>query len=512
MTTFIFSKKGDETVIVEANLAPLLVVPGSPQIRKITNIELQPAAPATRPPLAGSVISGISADCKIQLSGGIDGIDYGMKMLVTTDIDVIPITIAVSVVEQPWIPYVAQNPDAFQDLVGEVQAGNSEVATAVFMFPPEMDARGGNITWELLNDQGEIYASGNAYDYEIVQNGLQTRVLGHCIIHVPTDIPPTLLDQRYELRYTLELPPISDEPAAQRTFYSFEYIQVVGLNTVPLGVQPSVELKGGPATMELVTARLYDNVTLQIEQEGTILAGPFNVVDPVRVADGFYWSAVTDTEAFPVSLVPYNLVWKYWDSANPAKVFQEYADFWVINPSIASAIRDVQAKIWKAHNTLYGTPDLFFPDSVVLTWLRRGMDMFNGYMGVFTSFTMTNAKGSIREYWLLCAEVAALESQYLAEGNKSFNFGGQAISLDVDQSQYYDNLASKIKGQLDNELKPFKVNLVTKGNTCGDGSADPSKLRAGAIGAVGITISAASSWGRFLPAYPANIGRAMKGG
>jgi hypothetical protein len=338
-------------------------------------------------------------------------------------------------------------------------------------------------------------------------------VRGHCIIHVPSDIPPTLIDQRYEIRYTLELPTVYvDGIEQQRLFYSFEYVSVVGLNTVPLGTQPVVEIIGGPATLELVTDRLYDNVTVELSVDGNVIAGPVPVDQPVRVANGFYWSAVLDTNNMRVSLEPYHMVWRFWDSANPAKVYQEYSDFFVINPSIASAIRDVQAKIWKAHNTLYGAPDLFFPESVVMTWLRRGMDMFNGYMGLFTSFTMTNAKGSIREYWLLCAEVAALESQYLAEGNKAFNFGGQAISLDVDQTQYYDNLASKIKGQLDNELKPFKNNLIQKGNTSGDGSADPSKLRAGAIGAVGITISPASSWGRFLPAYPAPIRRGMRGG
>ncbi|MEK9322795.1 hypothetical protein, partial [Escherichia coli] len=62
------------------------------------------------------------------------------------------------------------------------------------------------------------------------------------------------------------------------------------------------------------------------------------------------------------------------------------------------------------------------------------MDAFNGAYGQFTSFTMTNARGPIREYWLLYAELAAIQSQYLAEGEKAFNYQGAAISLEVDRT------------------------------------------------------------------------------
>ncbi|MGT3783776.1 hypothetical protein ACVTE8_14540, partial [Staphylococcus aureus] len=112
------------------------------------------------------------------------------------------------------------------------------------------------------------------------------------------------------------------------------------------------------------------------------------------------------------------MIWKYWANNNAAMVYQESADLWIINPSIMTAVGDVKAKIAKARATLYGSPDLLFPTPTILTWLRRGMDAFNGAYGQFTSFTMTNARGPIREYWLLYAELAAIQSQYLAEGEK----------------------------------------------------------------------------------------------
>jgi len=134
----------------------------------------------------------------------------------------------------------------------------------------------------------------------------------------------------------------------------------------------------------------------------------------------------------------------------------------------------------------------------VMTWLRRGADEFNGAYGQFSSFTMTNALGVVREYWLLCAEKYALQAQYLAEGMKAFNFQGAAISLDVDRTGFLETMIGNIQTQLDNELKLVKQNLIIKGNTTGDGSvgANAGALQIGAIGAVGLTITAANMWGR----------------
>jgi hypothetical protein len=150
----------------------------------------------------------------------------------------------------------------------------------------------------------------------------------------------------------------------------------------------------------------------------------------------------------------------------------------------------------KARTTLYGRPDLLYPVPTCLTWLRRGADAFNIAYGQFTNFTFTNALGGIREFWLLEAELAAIQAQYLAEGEKAFSYQGAQISLEVDRTSYLDTAANAIQSRLDNELKSIKTNLIIKGNTSGDGSADPSALRAGAIGAVGITITPANMWGR----------------
>lgn len=500
---FVYFKDTVQDTVVLADITSLLNAGET-----ISTIVAGTLSPQSTPALTAMITSGISPQVLIALSGGVNNTSYGFKLTVTTNARVFLVSCVVTAADKEFVPYTTQNPDAYQDLVDEVEAGKAAIGTAIFSFPPTIDPRGGFVTWELLASDGTVYAAGNAYEYNVQSNGLSNTVIGKAVISIPSTVPPSLDGQRYQLRYTLELPQsigVSPDPTTglqgQNTFFQFEGIRVVGLNTVPLGTQPSVELKGVPATVSIVVDRPYDNVTVELWSGGTQLSPPSQITDFERTADGWYYAGVIDTSQMEVSLVPYQMVWKYWASTNAAMVYQESADFWVINPSIMSAISDVKAKVSKARTTLYGAPDLIYSTPTILTWLRRGADQFNGAYGQFTSFTFTNALGVIREYWLMCAELSALESQYLAEGEKAFNFQGAAITLDVDRTQYLDNAASKIQSKLDNELKSIKVNLIIKGNTGGDGSADPSRLRAGAIGAVGITITPASMWGRYGPGY-----------
>lgn len=251
---------------------------------------------------------------------------------------------------------------------------------------------------------------------------------------------------------------------------------------------------GDTATLSLVTEQLYKEYAIELYAGNNLLAS-MTVPNPDRVSSGYFVAGSFDTSALTPSIVPYSVMWKF--SNSPNQVFRESAALWIINPSIAQAIEDVKSKINKARQTLFGTPDSQYPSTEVMKWLRRGMDAFNNAYGVFTSFTMTNALGGVREFWLLCAEKAALEAQYGMEGEKSFNFSGAAISLDVDRTQYLDAMIGKIQTDLDAQLKPFKQNLIIKGNTAGDGSGPNGDgnfgaLQPSAMGSVAIAITPAS--------------------
>lgn len=472
MKTWVFETTGDQVV-------QRIALDGPPTLGAVT--------PTTVPPLTLS-LQADPADPQyylVTIAGGVPGIDYAAVINMGTGNGLIACSVKDAV--QSVVPYSVVNPSAFNDLVGALDAGQSAVGTGVFSFGPTVDAAGGTVSWDLVDQHGKVWAAGLAYDYAVQSNGWSTTVVAHALVTAPSDIPTVLDGQAYQLRWSLELPD-------GQKFYTFENLQITADRTVPLGAASAVELMGDQAVLQLVTSDLHESVRLEIYDDNTqvgsaVVAAPGLPTRPVRTADGWLYEAHVDTTSMSMSyLKPWSVIWKYGAG------YSERADLWVVGPTVSQAMEDMKAKINKARTTLYGAPDLLFPYSTILTWLRRAADYFNTSYGVLTAITFVNPSGPIREYWLMIAEMFAIEAQFLAEGEKAFDFQGAAISLSVDKTQYLDAMASKIQGRLDNELKPFKQNLVYRGNEKGDGSGDPSKLQRGAMGSVGISISPATPW------------------
>jgi len=481
MNLFVFTKTAADIV---NQLSPQLN-PGE----TITSITPAAATPVTANSPSLSISSGTAVPIQFTVTGGDTGVTYGFPLTIVTSLRTFVVTIAVNVLSDTFDPYPSADPNSYQDLVGNIQAGKTALSRTAIVFPPTFDASGAYVTWDILDEEGTIYASGNAFDLVIKNNGIANTVIARSLINIPADIPPSP-DAPYQLRYTLKV--------AGQNFYQSEAIQVTGLVDIQVGTVDQIEMQGDPAQLSLVTSVLYQNYVMELRKDGDLIASLAITQDPERVQQGYWVGASMDTTAMVPTWEPYQVVWKFWN--NPNQIFREASSLWIVTDSMINAIEDVKSKVNKARQTLYGTPDSQFPSTEISKWLRRGMDLFNGWQGQFTSFTMTKAKGVVREYWLLCAEKSALEAQYLMEGEKAFNFAGANISLDVDRTSYLDNMASKIQSQLDNDLKPIKVNLIVKGNTSGDGSGPNgdgnfSALQRGAMGSVHLTLTTASLYG-----------------
>lgn len=482
---YVFSKVGN------ASLATSVTVDLQPG-ETITNVVLGYTTPVDNSNFAVASSSQTANPILLTLTGGTENMTYGTPLTVTTNQRVMLTTLAVTCTSSLYDPYKNEDPSSFQDLVGQLVVGKSAVGLSVFQFASDFDPLGGYVLWDVLDSNGVVYASGNAFDYKVSATGVANIVRARCIISVPSNMEPSL-DNDYQLRYTLRV--------GNGVAYNYENIQIIGLVDTQIGTTDSVELQGDKATLSLVTQELYKNYALEIYRSNK-LAGSMALGSPDRVASGYFSAGTFDTSGLPVSLVPYDVVWKFWNYEG--QVFRETSAMWIINPSIARAIDDVKSKVNKARHTLFGTPDSQYTSLEVLKWLRRGMDMFNAAYGVLTGFTMTNALGGVREFWLMCAEKAALEAQYGLEVEKSFNFSGAAISLDVDRTGQLESMISRIQGILDSELKPFKQNLIIKGATGGDGSGnngdgDFSTVGRSSLGAVGITITPASIYNGLMP-------------
>lgn len=481
---YVFSKVGSASLTTS--------IPVDLQVGEgVTSVVVGTTTPVDNSNFAINVPPGTTNPINLTLTGGIENMTYGTPITVTTNQRVLVFTVATTCTSALYDPYKNEEPNSFQDLVGSVVAGKSALANSVFTFSPDFDPTGGFVVWDILDNQGVVYASGNAYEYRVMSTGVANTVLARCVISVPSDLDASL--SPYQLRYTLRVGP--------GVAYNYESLTVTSLVEMQVGTTDSAELVGDKATLSLVTEQLFKNYVMELYASNTKLAS-LTIGNPDRVAGGYFVAGTFDTSDLVVTLAPYDVVWKYWNYEG--QIFRETAALWIINPSIARAIDDVKSKINKARQTLFGTPDSQYSSLEVLKWLRRGMDMFNAAYGVLTAFTMTNAKGGVREFWLLCAEKAALEAQYGLEAEKSFNFSGAAISLDVDRTALIESMISRIQGILDSELKPFKQNLIIKGQTSGDGSGangdgDFSGASASATGAVGITITPASIYNGLLP-------------
>lgn len=487
---YIFSKGCAEISAFKCDVSSVL--------QSIDRVELLSVYPTTQVPLNVSQY-GILDCLTFKAEGGQQGIAYNVRFQLINKEERKTVSCVVVVSDEDFTPINNSAPDSFMDLVGVMRAGESTVSTVVFNLNAGTEVNQGYVTWELLNNEAEILSSGNAFSYEYVNNGMANIVTAQCVIVCPSYLEPTSQEKRYQLRYTLHL---------KEDYYQYETLSIQSTATVPIGSSDMVEMHGNKSKLSIVLPELFDDVRVCIYYNNAKITSEKVMKDPIRISTGWLYTACLDTSQFAVDLESYDVVYSFKNC--DCETNTETAKLWIINPSIKSAADDVLALVNKARTTLYGAPDLLYTMPVLMTWLRRGRDVFNGWQGLFTSITMTNAKGVFREYWILCSELGALESQYLAEGEKAFDFSGAAISLNVDRTGFLDSMIGAIRSNLDQNLKPIKQNLIQKGYTAGDGSGTDGNGGVGAsiraIGAVGLSITPASAWGRFYPGYV--IGRA----
>lgn len=450
------------------------------------------------PSPTGVTVAGLSftaSSISVNVSSGVDGQSYGVNITVNTDDGHVYVkTLAIVVNADLAVNYQATNQEAFAALVGRLEAGTAALARCAFMFPAGYSGANGTVSWELIDREGVTHASGVAFDYQTVTVPSGVRIEAQAVVNAPSTTRPTLDGQVYQIRWRLTVNGTEQ--------FSFEGLEITGKTTVPEGVEDTVELADGATFhVNIVSQDPWDTVFVEIYHQNTLVV-PAVVAVPTQTADGWLYTATMTGLTLPADLEPYNLMWSKSNTSRPGYVEREAGRLFLVNPSLIAATNDMRIMINKSRTSILGSPDILFSVPLLLAYLRRGRDAFNVAYGMFTGFTMINASGGVREYWLKFSEVMALRAQYLAEGEKVFNFSGQAISLDVDRTQYYQTLADNIQQQLDNEAKPIKQNLIKKGINGGDGNVDnPQVMRPGANGTVGITLSPAMNWlkypGRF---------------
>jgi hypothetical protein len=452
-------------------------------------------SPTSTPPLSYSAVAVSGVSLSGLLSSGHEGTTYGVRVQVTTSTArVFTVVLVVQVVFDVNVAYATRNPEAFGSLVGEIAAGEAVVAHSSFAFPLDFDATSGNVEWAVVDNSGRVHSQGNTFEYRVIPSSFAITVEADALINIPSSTPPTLNGQSYQLRWALLI------DGSQPT-YAFESLRVTDLHPVSLGAVDGIEMAGDPVSVSITLPRLFESVGYEVYYGNSNVIPLVAVNSPVRTSSGWHYSGVIqDVTSLVANLVPYSISWKYLNSSSPSQVFRETAKLFILNGSILTAIEDCRTQVMKARTTTLGFQDAIFDQATIVSWLRRGRDMFNSAGGLFTHFTMLNASGGVREFWLRYSEVAMLRAQALAEGEKAFDFQGQAISLNVDKAQYYNQLADSLQSQLDNDIRPFKTALKTSNIHGGDGDLDST--RSWNVPRLGIAITPASHLAR-APGYRA---------
>ena len=172
----------------------------------------------------------------------------------------------------------------------------------------------------------------------------------------------------------------------------------------------------------------------------------------------------------PTKLEPYNFMARLERASNPHKPKMFSQSLWVVTPQVIVAANQLEAYINKARldNVI---PSLQYTIGDIVTYLYRGLNMFNNVPPYITGFNGMNMQGHLLEGWIQCAGYYALGAQLQAEGALAFDFSGQSVSLNVDRTPTIEAALGRIEQYIDAHLRPYKKMLIKAGVTSGDGSA-----------------------------------------
>lgn len=374
---------------------------------------------------------------------------------------------------------------AFLQGIGTVVAGTFASARLSMSVPASLDVVDATAVWELLDARGQIWTCGEPVSLSIEASQTapdQKTVRTEVQIAVPSNLPANDQGTTYQLRWTIQT-------RAAQPMYAFENFVVQPPFVQAQGASDSIELNGDTAIVQLRLPVPYANVELECYRGNARIAPARSARSPVPDADGWvYVGELQPQEYGGSSLDPLIVIWSYWNNGETKQ--RETTQLFIATPVILDAVKDMQTWLNRAYADSGIQPGTVFQPSDYIKHLRFGRDAFNAAVKP-TGFTMTAAAGPLRWFWINYSCVAAARAQYLAEGMKTFNYAGATTQLDIDRTPFWDQLATSLESQLDQQVKPFKDNLAKIGALGGDGS-NTTALRPGAVGCIGVTLHGAS--------------------
>ena len=383
-------------------------------------------------------------------------------------------------------------------VIDQVAPGQSYLSNEQILIqaPTPVVVGDSSVSWQLLTLTGILLASGTGIVNSATANpsGL-TSVNFEAQLTIPATVPANPAGENYILAYSVNL-----SNGTNKVLYPYQRrLTVVTPTFQRLGPSPCIELFGNQANMQIVLADQVSSLGYSLFDGNQQIVGFTSVTpSPSATTDGYSYRVPFATANIQngAKLSPYMIFWQYILNGDPTQTtLTEMGYMYLITPKIWRAAKSLQDYIQRAVINLDQTEDVIFKPEDLMNWLYVGQNQFNSF-GAPTNFYLTNASDQIMYFWVAFAAINALRSQFLVESLKSFNYGGQQVTLDVDHAAAFESLASTIEQQISEECRRFKQILLKRGQIQGDGNVDPTALAMGAIGSVGISLSPVSNlWG-----------------
>jgi len=336
--------------------------------------------------------------------------------------------------------------------------------------------------WSFIDEDGLVYAQGPVISLTVAPHQFKPgfyKFRADAQVDVPANVPVNSLGTKYRIKWVLL------HEGYEHTVY--DAITVRSQEIDREGVVDVVDMENSTTRLSYRSALEDLSLTIKIYKNNTEQVNTAVVAEPIETTDGwqYYYDWSHNTSAGIVaSMDALTVMFQYPDDTSQVRT--EMGQMYVVNPSILQAARMLEQVLNQAYQDMGLQPFATLDQPTLLQYLRKGMDQFNGAVRP-TNFTMTNAAGAIRQFWIGYSIVNACRAQQLAEGMRAFNFAGQSISLDVDRTQYWEQMASATLNDLDQQIKPFKDMLNKYGIFGGDGALINPTM--GSIGAIGIRLN-----------------------
>lgn len=323
----------------------------------------------------------------------------------------------------------------------------------------------------LFQDNGEIVVSKDNTRYPIVvvkdpeHNllfiGVGTFSSIDNLYHTEFEIPDSALLSDTDAKYIIEWEIVSP---LNKVYKATEYFDVVhpSYNLTQSKEQQKIALPFTPLNLSIPLPGIPSTITMSVYDQFNNVVYTSTPVNKGVYSEYYIYTTTVPANTFTTG--DYAILWQFTLGTEDSSFFQKVMciDTWALGR--ISDLRMRVDKYLKDIDTYTG-----YRDSDLYFHLTKGLDYLNMYF-IPTDWTMVKFKGELAMMLpglITCALYSLLRAQYLAEGDASFSYSGQPVSLEIDRSQFIEAEIGRLENEINDVVKPAKEQFIKRGSSVG---------------------------------------------